>query len=84
MCIRDRAFDHVKLAAELSRASRVSYVHYNLPFDSFHYVPGSDFSQIVFDVNGTSWKFDINTGEIEAVSYTHLDVYKRQIYPYIC
>ena len=63
--IRTEAFDHVKLAAELSRASRVSYVHYNLPFDSFHYVPGSDFSQIVFDVNGTSWKFDINTGEIE-------------------
>lgn len=71
--IRTEAFDHVKLAAELSRVSRVRYVHYNLPFDSFHYVPESDFSQIVFDVNGTSWKFDISTEEKEIIWHSEQD-----------
>jgi len=62
--IHREAFDHVKLAAELSRASRLAYVHYDLPFDSFSYIPESDFSQIAFNVKGTTWKFDLNTNEI--------------------
>ena len=33
--IRKEAFDHVKLAAELSRASNKPYVHNDLPFDEF-------------------------------------------------
>ena len=30
------------------------------------------------DFNASEWKTPANTGDIEAVSYTHLDVYKRQ------
>ena len=66
--IRKEAFDHVKLAAELSRASNKPYVHNDLPFDEFYYLPDSDFSEVVFSAEGKTWKFNIHSNQIEEIS----------------
>ena len=44
---------------------------------------GKDAAQIISRINGFTYvetEMDYYTGEVKAVSYTHLDVYKRQFY----
>lgn len=62
--IHKDAFDHVSLAAELSRATKRAYVHTNLPFDSFSYVPDSDLSVITLEAENATWKYDLGTSQL--------------------
>ena len=56
---REPAFDHVRLAAALSRASGTPYVGTDLPFEDFAYV---DPSTIRFAVAGVGWRCDLALG----------------------
>lgn len=60
---RAPAFDHVKLAAQLSRATRVVCTHANLPFDRFEYTDSS-LTAIKFKANEQYWQFDLETSAL--------------------
>ena len=53
---RERAFDHVRLAAALSTSVGTTYDPFNLPFREFHL--GLDGHSIVFEVNATRYACD--------------------------
>ena len=59
---QQEAFDHVRLAAELSRAAKRAYEHTNLPFDRFEYV--HDRRAIRFSVGDVLWECDLNTYQL--------------------
>jgi dipeptidyl aminopeptidase/acylaminoacyl peptidase len=54
---RQPAFDHEKLAANLSKAAAASYVAEKLPFDAIDFA--DDDKAIRFKVAGTNWKCDL-------------------------
>jgi hypothetical protein len=54
---RARAFDHVAVAAALSRASDTTYDAFHLPFTQFEF--GADGRSIVFDAAGRHWTCDV-------------------------
>ena len=54
---RQRAFDHERLAAALSRASGTTYKAFDLPFTTFEF--SSDGASISFDVEGHHYTYDI-------------------------
>ena len=56
---RAPAFDHVHLAAALSRAAGQHYEHTKLPFESFAFV--NDEGAIRFDAAGKRWTCDLTT-----------------------
>ncbi|HEX5505700.1 MAG TPA: DPP IV N-terminal domain-containing protein, partial [Thermomicrobiales bacterium] len=58
---RRPAFDHVRLAAALSRAAGAHYLHNRLPFDELEFV--EDDRAIRFAVAGTTWTCDLETYE---------------------
>jgi dienelactone hydrolase len=66
-----QAFDHEKLAAELSRATGRAYVHARLPFDAFRYTDSS-LSAIVFQAEGRVWQFNLEIGELAVKDSKHL------------
>lgn len=70
--VRRDAFDHVRLAAELSRATRRAYVHTHLPFDRFRYVDSS-LSAIIFEAEDHIWQFDLESGELSVKDSEQLD-----------
>ncbi len=55
---RSPSFDHVKLAAALSRVSGIPGTAQHLPFDTFAYV---DASTIRFDAYGSTWSCDLES-----------------------
>lgn len=65
--LHQEAFDHVKLAAQLSRVTKRAYVHTHLPFDKFRYAD-SNLSAIVFEAEETTWQFDLKAGELTRCS----------------
>lgn len=58
---REPAFDHVRLAAALSRAAGTHETHTQLPFDAITFV--NDRSAIRFDAAGKTWTCDLTTYE---------------------
>ena len=56
---REPAFDHARLAAELSRASDAYYLHSQLPFESVEYVQTPQ--QLRFDIVDRRWTCDLST-----------------------
>lgn len=54
---RVKAFDHGKLAAELSKAAGSKYTADRLPFDAIEFI--DDGKAIRFRVGGTTWKCDL-------------------------
>jgi dipeptidyl aminopeptidase/acylaminoacyl peptidase len=58
---REAAFDHVNLAAALSKASGAEYQAHRLPFDSIEFLDSA--SAIKFKVGDTAWKCDLATYE---------------------
>lgn len=60
---REPAFDHIKLAAALSRASGTPYVHHQPPFESFAYA--NDGAAIEFAVEDECWSCTIDSGRCE-------------------
>jgi dipeptidyl-peptidase-4 len=58
---RRLAFEHVKLAAALSKESGKAYVHNKLPFTSFEFV--QDGRAIQFDVGKDRWTCNLKTYE---------------------
>lgn len=59
---RERAFDHTKLAAELSKAAGKEYTGERLPFDSIEFV--NDAKTVRFKVDDTTWQCDLGTYEL--------------------
>ncbi len=57
--IRRAAFDHIRLAAALSRHMKRAYVHTALPFQDIAYL--DDQEAIVFSVEGQRLRCDLNT-----------------------
>ena len=60
---RERAFDHEKLAAALSRAADTTYQALHLPFQGFRMAP--DGGIIAFDVGARTYTCDIRTYRCE-------------------
>lgn len=56
---RQPAFDHMRLAAALSKAAGKTYDAGRLPFDSIEFVPGG--RAIRFDIDKTRWTCDLAT-----------------------
>lgn len=56
------AFDHVRLAAALSRAMGKGFTHQNLPFEKIEYARG--LAAITFTVGDATWRCDLSTYEI--------------------
>src|SRR5512139_1640098 len=54
---RKPAFDHAKLAAALSQATRSSYAAHTLPFQSIEL--SADGTKVSFDANGRRWTCDV-------------------------
>jgi dipeptidyl aminopeptidase/acylaminoacyl peptidase len=54
---RQRAFDHVRLAAALSRAAGTKYEAFNFPFTTFEF--SSDGQSISFDVENRHYTYDV-------------------------
>src|SRR5207253_4952951 len=54
---RERAFDHAKLAAALSKAAGAEYRAEKLPFDSIEFI--EDSKAIRFEVSDATWKCDL-------------------------
>ncbi|MGI6644087.1 MAG: DPP IV N-terminal domain-containing protein [Bacillota bacterium] len=61
--VHREAFDHVKLASQLSFATKRAYVHTQLPFDRFRYTDLS-LTTIAFEVEGVMWQFNLENCEI--------------------
>jgi dipeptidyl-peptidase-4 len=61
--IHGEAFDHVALAARLSKTLGKGFTHDNLPFDRVDF--SDDGESIKFSVNGSVWKCQLSTLEIE-------------------
>ncbi len=61
---REPAFDHAKVAAALSAASRASYDAHHLPFTQFDF--SSDGRTISFTVRQSRWKCDLQTNQCVA------------------
>jgi len=53
------AFDHTRLAAELSRATGTPYTAENLPFEKIELV--SDLQTVRFELDRNAWEVDLNT-----------------------
>jgi len=62
--IHEEAFDHVRLASELARATGVPYTQWQLPFDHFDYI--DDRKSIIFTIGDAHWKCDLKTYELKA------------------
>ncbi|HHW03356.1 MAG TPA: prolyl oligopeptidase family serine peptidase [Thermoanaerobacterales bacterium] len=62
--IHEEAFDHERLAAELSRSTGVPYTQWNLPFERFDYSDGRE--SIAFDLGDMRWKCNLKTYELTA------------------
>jgi hypothetical protein len=60
---RQRAFDHEKLAAALSKASGEEYKADKLPFSRIEFENGST---LKFEVSGKAWRCDLNSYECVA------------------
>jgi dipeptidyl aminopeptidase/acylaminoacyl peptidase len=60
---RQRAFDHEKLAAALSKASGEEYKADKLPFSKIEFENGST---LKFEVSGKAWRCDLNSYECVA------------------
>ncbi len=60
---REPAFDHIALASQLSKATKLAYTHTNLPFDKFEYADSS-LKAIKVEANQTRWQFGLETGEL--------------------
>ncbi len=61
--LHQKAFDHAKLASQLSRATKRAYTHTHLPFDGFRYTDSS-LSAIAFEVDKTCWQFHLENSEL--------------------
>jgi dipeptidyl-peptidase-4 len=55
--LRNRAFDHEKLASALSEAAGKSYEPFKLPFQRFEF--SDDRNYLIFTVNSLQYKYDI-------------------------
>jgi dipeptidyl aminopeptidase/acylaminoacyl peptidase len=62
---RSFAFDHVRLAAGLSKAASSAYTAWKLPFDAIEFSP--DLKSISFNVEPMRWKCDLSTYECAQV-----------------
>ena len=60
--IRQRAFDHAKLAASLSKASEKTFEADRLPFD---FIQFEDDGKVRFEAAGTGWSYDPSTDVID-------------------
>ncbi len=56
---RERAFDHEKLAAALSKAAGKEYPAHQLPFDAIEFTP--DAKSIQFKIADTTWRCDLGS-----------------------
>ena len=61
--LHQKAFDHAKLASQLSRATKRAYTHTHLPFDGFRYTDSS-LSAISFEVDKTCWQFHLENSKL--------------------
>ncbi len=59
---REKAFDHEKLAAALSKAGDHEYLADRLPFESIEFVDGG--KSFRFTVGNTDWKCNLSTYEV--------------------
>ncbi len=76
---RQMAFDHAKLAASLSKATKIEYKPDHLPFDAIEFV--NDAKAIQFRVAGMIWKCDLLTYECVKAKAGTLDAEpKRQFH----
>jgi dipeptidyl aminopeptidase/acylaminoacyl peptidase len=60
---RKAAFDHQKLAVELSRSAGNLYSANALPFESITFTDNNE--SILFSVENKSWKYSIRSGKVE-------------------
>ncbi|HEU4982479.1 MAG TPA: hypothetical protein VFT88_07340, partial [Acidobacteriaceae bacterium] len=56
---KEPAFDHVRLAAELSKESKKEYKPFDLPFRAFRFVDHQ--SAIEFSADGKGWRCDLSS-----------------------
>ncbi len=63
---RERAFDHAKIAAALSRMANATYDAWHLPFTRFDFTP--DQGSISFDVGQRRWTCDLQGAQCAASS----------------
>jgi len=67
--LKERAFDHLKLAVTLSEKMGEEYTDLRLPFNSFEYKENRKFIQ--FKVDTLNWKYDLKNYHLQKINETN-------------